>query len=340
GMDGIFEVPQPVIGDHGRHGCGDDEGYEQQAEELFAEQPADLADACAEDFADADLFGLAQRHKGDEAIETETADEDGDAGEDFHEGKEDVIHEIEFGDAVVEEGVGIDIVGIGPVPCVLDAGECFVQLVGIDLDAAGFIAPGFRADAERLDLAFEGILMKVFDDADHGGGYAICFDELTEHLMRRGQAELFYEGLVNEEFANGIAWVEVSAGEEVQAEGGEIVVVCVLDVDLPAFGMGPVIVGDVGGLIMSGSRRLVAEGEVFNAWDGSELVPERMHPGGVRGWNGYRHDRFFVEADVQVIRIVHLPGDDDHAYDEQLGDGELGGHEDAAEREAADVCLG
>src|ERR1700753_2909964 len=132
-MDRVFEFLEIGVGGGPGDGCGYGEGDDDKPCEFLAKEPADLADTGPEHFADSDLFCFAEGHKGYENIEAEAADEDGDAGEDLYEGKEDVIHDVEFGDAFVEEGVGVDVIGVGIVPSGFDALHGLAVLMGSEL---------------------------------------------------------------------------------------------------------------------------------------------------------------------------------------------------------------
>ena len=135
------------------------------------------------DLADADLPGFAQGHEGYEAIEAEAADQDGDAGEDFHQGEKDIIEEIKIGDTFVQEGVGIDIVRIILGPDGLGGGEDRTNLARVCLDATDLVTTGGGGDADGVDILSQGIIMKIPDHAYDGCGNVVYREQLAKGFV-------------------------------------------------------------------------------------------------------------------------------------------------------------
>src|SRR5882757_8243136 len=86
GQRSMIQIPlQPLAHAIIRQGYGYQDRDAGELQEFFGEQAPEIGEACAKDFAHADLFGALFGYEGGEAEKPETGDKDGQAGEDCGE---------------------------------------------------------------------------------------------------------------------------------------------------------------------------------------------------------------------------------------------------------------
>ena len=101
--------------------------------------------AGAEDFPYPDLFCLLLSHEGDQAVEAETTDEDGNPRKDPDQPEGRGILAVETGDAFVEELGGVHVFGVSIVPYLLIGRQYGTQIA--EIDTGGAIAIPFSRKA-------------------------------------------------------------------------------------------------------------------------------------------------------------------------------------------------
>src|SRR2546430_1701180 len=134
-----------------------------------------MGDAGPQYFSYAYLFCLLHGHEGDHSIESQAADEDGNAGEYFDEGKDDHFRLIEFGDAVVQNLVAVAELGMGFIPFFFKGCQSPADPAHVELDGAEGIIGILGGYADGGYPIPEGVVMKILyhSHADAFGGASV-----------------------------------------------------------------------------------------------------------------------------------------------------------------------
>src|SRR6185503_2465350 len=147
------------------------------------------------------LLCLLYCHKGDHAVQSQAADENGDPRKDLYQPQQDGLCLVERRNAVIHECIRIVVFRIQVIPELFHGGQETAGPRHIQLDGAIAVTAIVRRNAHGGYAALEGIVMKVlYHTYDGAGGTAFQVDAFADDLLRRGKVELMDEHFIDEEF--------------------------------------------------------------------------------------------------------------------------------------------